>query len=77
MRAPQRSPFVCFTVHYGIWFKNICPSERGGFGLEKDFDGYLQDRKSRVRRNVSVTVLKGITNRGKVHVSNTQFFQML
>lgn len=80
MRVLHRSPFVYFTVHYGIWSKNIWPSEGGGFGLEVNFDVHLQDRSSwvsiLVHRKFSVTVLKGITNRGKVHVSNAHIFQM-
>jgi hypothetical protein len=79
MRAPHRSLFVYFTVYYGTWSKNICTSERGGFGLEMNFDVYLQDRNSRVsisvHGKVSVTVLKGITHRGKLCVSEAHIFQ--
>lgn len=81
MRVPHRSPFVYFTVRYGIWSKNICPSERGGFGLEMNFDVYLQDRNSRVNilvhRKFSVTVLNEITNRGKLCQQRTNFSNAL
>jgi hypothetical protein len=79
MRATDRSLFVYFTVYYGTWTENICSSERGGFDLEMDFDVYLQDRNSRVNilvhRKVSVTVIKGIRNRGKIYDSGAQNFQ--